>query len=121
MSFNTLLLDSIIPEVVAGLFFYFLGVVTSRSWKILSKKHHEENLKKNVHLALDLVYEAEEKFPGRKRGKEKLDWAVERYMGETNLKDYEIAEKKIIEVFNLTRYSGKDFLPGDKERKIVNN
>jgi len=56
-------------------------------------------------LLLNIIYDSEEKFPGRKRGTEKLEYAVKRFMEEAKEKNYGHAQEEIIKVFNLTTLS----------------
>lgn len=105
------LLEGVYANIVAGIVLYAAGVFTGKAWNLLMRKKNETRLKNNVRIALSIIYEAEEKFVGRKRGVERLEYATKKFMKDAKIRDYESAQKKIIEVFNLTKLSKEDFLP----------
>ncbi len=96
-------------ELFVGIVIYIVGVLTSKLWFKIKRNSNEKTLRKNVKTALRIIYSSEEKFPGRKRGIEKLEYAVDEFMKEVNIKDYESAQDYIIKVFNLTKLSKVDF------------
>jgi len=97
--------DGLLPEFVAGLFLYLAGILTSRFWMVLNRKTIEKKLKTKVNIALNVIYEAEEKFIGHKLGAKRLEHATSRYMELMQEKDYEKAQEQILKVFNLTTLS----------------
>lgn len=105
----TSLFENIFLEVLAAVIIYTAGVLTSKFWRKLKKSKEEEKLKQNVKTALAIIYDAEKSLPGRKRGVEKLEYAVKEFMKETKIDDYEKAQSYIIQIFNLTRLSKVDF------------
>lgn len=100
-------------ELTAAILIYLAGVLTSRFWHLLRKSSEEKKLKANAQIALEIIYEAEESFPGRKRGAEKLVYAVEKFMTKAGVKDYQTAQNYIIQIFNLTNLSKIDLPPSN--------
>ncbi|MFC1622001.1 phage holin, LLH family [Patescibacteria group bacterium] len=101
--------SNILFELVAAVLLFILGFITSQVWRKLTKNRNEKNLKENVKVAIKIIFEAEKKFSGRKKGVQKLEYATNKLMEITNIKDYEIAQNFIIKIFNLTKLSKVDF------------
>ena len=107
--------ESIFFELTIAVLIYFAGVLTSKLWHFLLKNREERLFKENVQKALDIIYEAEEKFPGRKKGIEKLEFSVKKFMQETKFNNYQSAQNYIIQIFNLTKLSKVDF-PNNRKK-----
>lgn len=97
--------DGILPELLAGILFYSAGVLSTKLWNTLNRKNIEKKLKAKANTALDLIYEAEEKFVGHKKGAQRLEYVVARYMQETGEKSYTKAQDEVMKVFSLTNLS----------------
>ncbi len=117
MQYFSNLIESLIVEISQGALIFFGGFLTS---KIISKRKKEKNSKifeESVHIAADIIYESEVKFPGASRGPEKLSYAVKQFVDKTGFDDYEKAQNYIVQVFNMTKFSEPDI----PIRKNVNN
>jgi len=114
------IIQTFYSEVIIAAVIYVAGLLTLKLWQKLTRKRQENALKQNVNVALEIIFESEKKFPGRKRGVEKLEYAVKKFMDETKFSDYEKAQNYIIQIFNLTKLSKVDF-PQKKKPGVVRN
>ena len=104
MSFN-FIYNGVFQDLAVALLLYLLGYFTNELWDYINKERNEEKLRKNTALAMESIYEAENKINGKKMGSEKLDYSVKKYMQETKTKSYANAQEQIIKVFTLTKFS----------------
>lgn len=102
------LVQNVAFELVAGVLFYVLGVLTARLWNGVTKSSKENRLRESIQLAIDAIYSAEKSIKGHGKGAQKLDIAVRRYMVSSGLRDYDKAQEHILKVFAITALSKLD-------------
>lgn len=96
------LVDEIAAETVAGSVFYILGFLTHHMIQERKKSTYDKRIKDKSKFALDLIYESEKKFPGKKRGLEKLEYATKRFRDKYKDQSYEDSQDYILKMFNIT-------------------
>lgn len=97
--------NGILPELLAGILIYSAGIFSSKLWSTINRENIEKKLKAKANTALDLIYEAEEKFVGHKMGGQRLEYVVAKYMQATGEKNYTKAQDEVMKVFSLTNLS----------------
>lgn len=101
-------LSNITTELIVGVILFLLGFLANEIWDKVTRNSKELNLRNKVRTALKIIYEAEEKFRGPKRGVEKLEYAVKKFMEELKINNYEKSQEFILKIFNLTNLSKID-------------
>lgn len=94
----------LIVQVICGLVAFIAGYIV-RGVKV--KLEEKRRFKKGFQAALEIVFEVEEDFPNlpdRKRGSERFQEAVRRYIARTGERDIDAASQLITLAFQTSVY-----------------
>ncbi len=101
-------IGEVLPETISALILYTAGFSTSLILSRLRKRTTESKLKERTRIAIDAIYEAEQKVKGDKRGSERMAYATKELMDNAKINDYEEAQRIISQVFTFTRLSNNN-------------
>lgn len=98
-------LREVLPESISALILYSAGFLTSMLLSKVRKRSTESKLKARTKIAIDAIYEAEQKVRGDRRGAERLAYATKELMDNAKINDYEEAQRIVSQVFTFTKLS----------------
>lgn len=119
IDFLNMLFENVLTELSTGMFLFAVGFLTSKVMNTRRKEKEGRIFEDSVQLAAQIIYDAEEIYPGQRRGPEKLSYAVKRFVAEAGIDDYEKAQNYIVQIFNMTRLSDEDFPKKIKANKLT--
>ena len=92
-------------DVIKALLMYVAGFLTNEAIDVVMAKRKKKTLRRKTQVAFKAINVAEKRFPGKDRGEDKLEFAVDYLIEHSKVKKHEEAQSFILQCFPLTTYS----------------
>jgi len=94
-------------EFLIAAVFFIGGLIVEETYSLIGNNRAEKKGNNHFRIALMCVFEAEERLPGenRKRGAERLEYAIGLYKKRTGVRKYQEAKNAIMEAFMYLKAS----------------